>query len=96
MCLAVPAKIIDINGSDAVVDVGGNRLKVNAVLTPSAAVDAWVLVHAGFAISTIDEADALETWTYLKACYDGDMSQVEDELGGSPGNIETVQRGVSS
>lgn len=83
MCLAVPAKVVEKNGADAVVDLGGNRMSVNVVLTPDVAPDQWVLVHAGFAISMIEEADALDTWKYLKACYGGDLSELEDEAGGN-------------
>ncbi|MCA9267956.1 MAG: HypC/HybG/HupF family hydrogenase formation chaperone, partial [Planctomycetales bacterium] len=76
MCLAVPAKVIQRDGADGVVDLGGNRLNIRMALTPDAVANDWVLVHAGFAIARIEEADALETWACLKACYDGDMSGV--------------------
>lgn len=66
MCLAVPARVIECHGDDATVDLQGNRLCVSRVLTPTAAAGDWVLVHAGFAITTLDEADALETWDYLR------------------------------
>ena len=68
MCLAVPGKVIECAGDDALVDFQGNRLKVSRVLTPEAQAGDWVLVHAGFAISTIEERDALETWSYLEQC----------------------------
>ena len=66
MCLAVPGKIIECHPDEALVDFQGNRLRVSTLLTPGAAIGDWVLVHAGFAISTIDEKDALETWDYLR------------------------------
>lgn len=66
MCLAVPAKVITAEGEEALVEFGGNRLKVSTVLTPGAAAGEWVLVHAGFAIATLDEAEALKTWDYLR------------------------------
>ncbi len=66
MCLAVPAKVIDKAGDEATLDLQGNRLKASLVLTPEAQVGDWVLVHAGFAISQLDEKDALETWDYLR------------------------------
>lgn len=69
MCLAVPGKILECNGVDALVDFQGNRLRISRVLTPEAGCGDWVLVHAGFAISTIEEQDALETWEYLRQCY---------------------------
>jgi len=80
MCLAIPAKIVTLEDREAIVDVGGNRLSVNVVLTPRVTVGEWVLVHAGFAIATIEESDALETWRYLRACYDGDLSEVNGDI----------------
>ena len=73
MCLAVPGKIIECEQDDALVDFQGNRLRISRVLTPEAGPGDWVLVHAGFAISTIDEQDALETWVYLRQCYAPDV-----------------------
>ena len=49
MCLAVPGKIINIEGNQAEVDFGGVVRKVNVSLVESAPGD-WVVVHAGFAI----------------------------------------------
>lgn len=82
MCLAVPAKVVERKADAAIVELGGNRLNVSMVLTPDAIVGEWVLVHAGFAISTIGETEALDTWKYLRACYEGDLSALEDEAGG--------------
>jgi hydrogenase expression/formation protein HypC len=66
MCLAVPAKVIEQDREQAVVDLQGNRLRVSTVLTPEVGVGDWVLVHAGFAITQLGEAEALETWDYLR------------------------------
>lgn len=77
MCLAVPAQIVSCDGDEAVVDLQGNSLKISRVLTPEADRGAWVLVHAGFAITQIDEAEARETWEYLKQAL-GDS--LEDAL----------------
>jgi hydrogenase expression/formation protein HypC len=66
MCLAVPGKIVECRDDEAVVDFQGNRLTISTVLIPQAVAGDWVLVHAGFAISTIDEEEALETWDYLR------------------------------
>ncbi len=66
MCLAVPAKIVDRQADEATIDLQGNRMKISVALTPEAAVGDWVLVHAGFAITQLDEQDALETWDYLQ------------------------------
>ena len=60
MCLANPAKILEINGDDAFVDYGGLRKKVNIQLVQPEVGD-WVLIHAGFAIQKISEQHAKET-----------------------------------
>ncbi len=66
MCLAVPGKVVACHGDEAVVDFQGNTLKVSKVLTPEVAIGDWVLVHAGFAITRLDEREARETWDYLR------------------------------
>jgi len=67
MCLAVPGKVMERDGDQAVVDLQGNRLTVSTMLTPEAGPGDWVLIHAGFAITQLEEKDALETWEYLQA-----------------------------
>lgn len=79
MCLAVPGKIIEAHDDDAVVDLQGNRLPIRRTLTPQAGVGDWVLVHAGFAIATLDEAEARQTWDYLRGAY-GDLFAPDGEL----------------
>lgn len=66
MCLAVPGQVIECNGDEAVVDLQGNTLKVSRILTPEAGAGDWVLVHAGFAITQLDQHEAQETWDYLR------------------------------
>lgn len=61
MCLAIPAKIVDINEKMATVDVGGVTRQASVVLLPEATLGDYVLMHAGFAISLVDEKEALET-----------------------------------
>ncbi len=62
MCLAVPGKIIEIAGSDieltARVDFGGVVKQVSLAFLPGADVGDYVIVHAGVAISRINEAEA--------------------------------------
>ncbi|GJQ27657.1 MAG: hypothetical protein HBSAPP02_26890 [Phycisphaerae bacterium] len=72
MCLAVPGKLIECEGADAVVDMQGNRVRIVRVLTPEARPGDWVLVHAGFSISMMDEKTAHATWDYLNGAYGGE------------------------
>lgn len=61
MCLAIPAKVTSINGSMATVDLGGVSRQASLLLLPDVKVGDYVLIHAGFAIQSIDEAEAQET-----------------------------------
>ena len=62
MCLAVPARITRIEESgEARVDYLGTEIKTNLTLLPKAKVGDWVIIHAGFAISLLDENEARET-----------------------------------
>ena len=61
MCLAVPVKIIKIEGKEADVDIGGISQHISLWLTPEAKVGDYVLLHTGYAISVIDQAEAAET-----------------------------------
>jgi len=60
MCLAVPARIIQIEGDIATVEVEGIRRTGNVSLVPDVQIGDYVLVHAGFAIQKWSEADVLE------------------------------------
>lgn len=66
MCLAVPAQVEKINGRRGTVALDGNRTEVILTLVPDVKVGEWVLVHAGYAITTLDEAEAKETYDLLK------------------------------
>ncbi len=81
MCLAVPGKILSIVNHDGVmrtgrVSFGGIVKDVNLAYTPEAGVDDYVIVHVGFAISTVDEREAARVFDYLS-----EMGTIEEELG---------------
>ncbi len=72
MCLAVPVQIVSVTESErgqagrvGCVDVHGSRTNVSLALVPDAGVGDWVLIHAGMAIETVDEAEARETWQWM-------------------------------
>ena len=65
MCLAVPARIVELEGDRAVVDALGNRWKAKTTLLPEAKLGDLVLIHAGFAISIVDEEEAKKTWQLI-------------------------------
>ncbi len=61
MCLAIPAKIVKINGDKAQVDFGEGVLREVDVQLVAAKPGNFVLVHAGYAIQVLEEKEALET-----------------------------------
>ncbi len=66
MCLAIPALVKSINGRQAEVEVGGVGRKVSIWLTPEVKVGDYVLLHTGYAINIINEAEAEETLRLLQ------------------------------
>lgn len=66
MCLAIPAKIVEIKDKMAVVDMDGTRRQASLLLVEDAAEGDYVIVHAGFAIHRIDEAQAMESLRILR------------------------------
>ena len=65
MCLAIPARIVELKKDNAVVDAMGNRWRAKTTLLPEAKLGDMVLIHAGFAISLVDEEEAKKTWELL-------------------------------
>jgi len=61
VCLAVPAKIVDKQDMLATIELSGVTRQGSLMLLPNAVPGEWVLVHAGFAIQQIDEAEAQKT-----------------------------------
>ena len=66
MCLAVPVKIVSVDGDAAETEIAGVRRRVSIALTPEAKVGDYVLLHTGYAIGVIDEAEAEETLKLLE------------------------------
>jgi hydrogenase expression/formation protein HypC len=71
MCLAVPGKILQITEDGPMTRVGrvsfGGIIKdVNLAYVPEAGVDDYVIVHVGFAISTLDQQEADRVFEYLR------------------------------
>ncbi len=81
MCLAIPGKLLEIKGDDPLlrsgrVSFGGLVKEINLAYTPEAEVDDYVLVHVGFAISTIDETEAQRVFSYLDEI--GELEEAEN------------------
>ena len=88
MCLAVPGKIISIEGDDPIlrdgkVNFGGVVKRVNLSLVPEAKIGDYVVVHVGLALSIVDEEEAKQVFEFLKTI--GELSEIEGES-----NLEPV------
>ncbi|MDH7516059.1 MAG: HypC/HybG/HupF family hydrogenase formation chaperone [Bacteroidota bacterium] len=83
MCLAIPGKIVSIDhsreGVTGTVDFAGTRKTVNLEWVPEANVGDYVMVHVGFALSVVDEQEALETLELLRHM---------ESVGSEPGDPE--------
>ncbi|MBW1868054.1 MAG: HypC/HybG/HupF family hydrogenase formation chaperone [Deltaproteobacteria bacterium] len=70
MCLAIPAKIIKIDDNMGTIDMEGTQREVSLLLLEDAKIGDYVIVHAGFAIHKIDEAEAKESLKVLRELVD--------------------------
>jgi hydrogenase expression/formation protein HypC len=66
MCLAIPAKIVKMDGATGTIDVEGTRREVSLLLVEDARIGDYVIVHAGFAIHKVNEAQAMESLKALR------------------------------
>lgn len=80
MCLAVPVQVISMDGDEAEVEIGGVKRRVSIVLTPEVKVGDYVLLHTGYAINVVDEAEAQETLKIFE-----DMAKLVEEAEGVKG-----------
>jgi len=88
MCLAVPGKIVSIEGDDPIlrdgkVNFGGVVKRINLSLVPEAKIGDYVLVHVGLALTIVDEEEAKQVFEFLKTI--GKLSEIEGES-----NLEPV------
>jgi hydrogenase expression/formation protein HypC len=84
MCLAVPGKILSVSGNEPLermgrVSFGGIVKEVSLAYTPEANVGDYVIVHVGFAISQLDEAEAHRVFEYLRQI--DELKEIEEALG---------------
>lgn len=80
MCLAVPGRIVSIEGADPMlrwgrVDFAGVVKQVNLAYVPEARIGDYVLVHVGFAINTVDEHEARQVFEHLRQM--GELAELE-------------------
>lgn len=70
MCLAVPMQIKSIQGDVAICEIDGVRREASLMMVDGIGVGDYVLIHAGFAIEKLDEADAAETLRLFREMLD--------------------------
>ena len=93
MCLGIPGQIVEISDADnnlALVDVGGVRRTINIAFIvdddwpPAACIGNWVLVHVGFAMSRLDEVEAMRTLALLRELGEAQAEMAAMMEGGGP------------
>jgi len=70
MCLAIPMRIVEIDGVAAVAEVDGVSRRVRLDLLPEATLGDYVLIHAGLAIARVNAENAEETLSFLRSLAD--------------------------
>ena len=66
MCLAIPMKLIERSGDCGVAELDSVRTKIMLTLVPAARIGDHVIVHAGYALSVVDEEEAQRTFELLQ------------------------------
>ncbi len=84
MCLAVPVRVLKIDGLKAVVELGGLTRQVSIMLVPDTQVGDYVLLHAGFAIQKLDEREAEATIRLLAEIAEG-VADIPKSIRGETG-----------
>ena len=70
MCLAIPAKVISVEGAIARADMMGNMTVADISLLEKVSVGEYIMIHAGFAIQKYDEDEAKATLDLLKELFE--------------------------
>jgi hydrogenase expression/formation protein HypC len=82
MCLAIPGKVVSISGDDPLtrmgkIDFSGVIKQASLAYVPEVNVGDYVIVHVGFALSKVDEAEAQKVFEYLKQM--DELGELEDK-----------------
>ena len=76
MCVAIPMKLVELDGTVGKAEMEGVEVKVNTTLLPDATVGDFVIVHAGFVIQRLDEEEAERNLALLREI--SEMSAAEE------------------
>ena len=77
MCLAIPGKLVALEGMTGIVDLSGVERKVSLQLVPEAQEGDYVLVHAGIAIQVVDEEEAQATLEIFEEYFAAQQEETE-------------------
>ena len=83
MCLAIPGKVVSISGDDdpltrmGRINFGGVVKEASLAYVPEVVIGDYVIVHVGFALSKVDEAEAQKVFEYLKQM--GELGELEEK-----------------
>ena len=78
MCLAIPGKILSIDGNNAMADFDGTQKQIVVALLPKVEVGKYVIVHAGFAIEEVNEVAAKESLELWREMIEKDLVDKAD------------------
>ena len=82
MCVAIPGKVVSISGDDSLtrmgkIDFGGVVKEASLAYVPEVIIGDYVIVHVGFALSKVDEAEAQKVFEYLKQM--GELNELQED-----------------
>ncbi len=109
MCLGIPGRVLEIDGGEGLptgrVDFSGAVKEVCLAYVPDVTVGEYVIVHVGFAISKVDEAEAQRTLEILREMGDLAARELDPEATGTrqppsgqplPSRPRTAQQGITT
>jgi hydrogenase expression/formation protein HypC len=105
MCLGIPGKVVEINDEGplrmARVDFGGVRKEACLAYVPEVVLGDYVIVHIGFAISQLDQEEAMKTLEILRAIDDEGVnmelgSMADDAAPSEPAAVAPVPGGAAA
>lgn len=70
MCLGVPARVVEVQGTSATVEVGEARREISVLLLDRVSAGDWVILHAGFAIERLSPEEAEKTLALFREISD--------------------------
>lgn len=83
MCLAIPAKIHQIDGEIAKAAIGGSEIEANISFVEEVDIGDYILIHAGFALEKVDEEEARETLNMLAEMEELNRGSEDQSNGGN-------------